>query len=521
MAQQKQITLRNVKGSALTYVEMDRNLSSFFHSASLSGTDLLLHYTGSTVLGPDYTPSSITVPLNPLLATITQLTVAGNFVGDIQYRINNTTLGANSSFKWDTKKSRLGVGVASPAATVHVLGNGEGSIVRLSASGPTKFSTTGYIDFTIGGYSLGSFGKTRSNSGDIYTDLPLKSNLITTVASADITRTNSTGLGIFTNTVNNALTVVGEIGVGTDTSQNQGLIGSIITAGVPLGKVSQASLPTGTGRLGLLIESPKRSGTTGTGGHVVVGINATGPVQNTAFSVVAGANGNYTVPILTATATGQIGINKPNPVEALDVFGNTTMTGTLTIKTVADSQGVNSKVLTVNGSGLVQYSNNLMPLGGIIMWGGPVSAIPTGWRLCDGGAAVNGITIPDLRERFIVGAGGDNPSVPNTSGYNVDSTGGESFVTLQESQMPAHGHRLTFGNYGSGQPGGSLEANSTINTRGDGGGDGHRYMLRPHPLINGVPPVPDRGRSSLVGGNQQHENRPPYYALAFIIYTGI
>jgi len=41
---QRQITLRNVKGSALTYAEMDKNLSSFFYSASLSGTDLLLHY---------------------------------------------------------------------------------------------------------------------------------------------------------------------------------------------------------------------------------------------------------------------------------------------------------------------------------------------------------------------------------------------------------------------------------------------------------------------------------------------
>jgi microcystin-dependent protein len=168
----------------------------------------------------------------------------------------------------------------------------------------------------------------------------------------------------------------------------------------------------------------------------------------------------------------------------------------------------------------VQYSNNLMPLGGIIMWSGSPTALPTGWALCDGIGTVNGSPIPDLRERFIVGAGGDNSSVPNTSGYNVGAIGGESFVTLQESQMPAHGHRLAFGDYGP-TSGVGLGADSTMNARGDNLGDLHKYQLQAHPLVNGVPPVPNKGRSSLVGGNQQHENRPPYYALAFIIYTGV
>ena len=52
-----------------------------------------------------------------------------------------------------------------------------------------------------------------------------------------------------------------------------------------------------------------------------------------------------------------------------------------------------------------------IPLGGIIMWSGNASStsVPTGFVLCDGnasgsGAAINGITIPDLRNRFIIGA---------------------------------------------------------------------------------------------------------------------
>ena len=99
--------------------------------------------------------------------------------------------------------------------------------------------------------------------------------------------------------------------------------------------------------------------------------------------------------------------------------GNINIDGTATIVTVADSQGDNSKVLTVNGSGLVQYSNNLMPKGGIIMWSGTIATIPTGWALCDGSGTWGGTNpIPDLRERFIVGAGGNNDGVV-TFDYNT------------------------------------------------------------------------------------------------------
>merc|ERR1711997_338506 len=52
----------------------------------------------------------------------------------------------------------------------------------------------------------------------------------------------------------------------------------------------------------------------------------------------------------------------------------------------------------------------LVPSGGIIMWSGSASAIPTGWSLCDG---TNGT--PDLRNRFVVGGG---------SSYGYGSTGG-------------------------------------------------------------------------------------------------
>ena len=56
-----------------------------------------------------------------------------------------------------------------------------------------------------------------------------------------------------------------------------------------------------------------------------------------------------------------------------------------------------------------------LPIGGIILWYGNINTIPSGFVLCDG---TNGT--PDLRDKFIVGAGGS---------YVVGETGGASTHT--------------------------------------------------------------------------------------------
>jgi hypothetical protein len=59
------------------------------------------------------------------------------------------------------------------------------------------------------------------------------------------------------------------------------------------------------------------------------------------------------------------------------------------------------------------------PVGGIIMWAGLESEIPTGWSLCDG---LNGT--PDLRSRFVLASGYDAA----TSQYVVGQSGGNVWV---------------------------------------------------------------------------------------------
>lgn len=42
--------------------------------------------------------------------------------------------------------------------------------------------------------------------------------------------------------------------------------------------------------------------------------------------------------------------------------------------------------------------------GFIMLWSGTVADIPAGWHLCDG-TVVKTWTLPDLRDRFLLGAG--------------------------------------------------------------------------------------------------------------------
>ena len=125
-----------------------------------------------------------------------------------------------------------------------------------------------------------------------------------------------------------------------------------------------------------------------------------------------------------------------------------------------------------------------IPVGMISMWSGSPNALPEGWALCDGS---NGT--PDLRGRFVVGY--SNTDID----YNaIGKTGGAKQITLTVDQMPAHTHTynapLTAGNH----PGGSSGYDR--------------------------PNLSESGFTGSRGGNQAHENRPPYYTLAYIMFKG-
>lgn len=156
---------------------------------------------------------------------------------------------------------------------------------------------------------------------------------------------------------------------------------------------------------------------------------------------------------------------------------------------------------------------NSVPSGVILMWSGAVSAIPTGYVICDGN---NGT--PNLTDRFVIHADADSGGT-----RNVGDTGGASTHSHADTlAAPAHTH-----------PVGSLvntaEASHThsLNTGADpsivflaessgydaatGAGSSHN-----HTISGSVGAATD---TALTGSVTDGDNIPKYYALAYIMKT--
>jgi len=96
------------------------------------------------------------------------------------------------------------------------------------------------------------------------------------------------------------------------------------------------------------------------------------------------------------------------------------------VNAIANTPATNDRTANVATTAFV---HNVMPTGMIIMWGGLVSNIPSGWHLCDGTGGT-----PDLQDRFIVGAGNN---------YNVGDSAGQNTTTLTTAMLPSHNHFVT------------------------------------------------------------------------------
>lgn len=169
--------------------------------------------------------------------------------------------------------------------------------------------------------------------------------------------------------------------------------------------------------------------------------------------------------------------------------------------------------------------NVAFPLGGIVLWSGSIATIPSGWLLCDGNSGT-----PNLTDRFIVGAG---------AGYAVGATGGSAQVVLTTAQLPSHTHSISGsvdangshshgvtdaghshsvtawlgaaspGSGGGADAGQRLSSNTTVGTSVSGTGISI--------VAGGVHSHTFSGTSGATGSASGHENRPPYYALAYIM----
>ncbi len=176
------------------------------------------------------------------------------------------------------------------------------------------------------------------------------------------------------------------------------------------------------------------------------------------------------------------------------VEGRTTLKGGLNVAAGETTVGsLTAANLVVEGSVRAGTSGSFagygtIPVGGIIMWSGSLNQIPDGWVLCNGQTS-NGQKTPDLSGKFVVGYSASD------SDYAIGKTGGEAKHRLLESEMPSHSHNIKFRSYDLVA---SWKDQRSFYSVSKGSEDQTKT-------------------TASAGGNQAHENRPPYYALCFIM----
>ena len=217
--------------------------------------------------------------------------------------------------------------------------------------------------------------------------------------------------------------------------------------------------------------------------------------------------GTYISDLVSANPPGTDAISQGDDhIRLLKSTIQASFPSTLTSAAIPNISGNANKLLAINSAGTQTewQANNSIPSGCIVMWSGAISAIPTGWFLCNGANST-----PNLTERFVVHADADSGGT-----YAVNETGG-SLTTgthaLVTAELPSHTHTLstegahthTINNNSSAtaSSGGTVVADWDPSVQ-TGSSGSHTHTVG----------------STGSGTAHSHGNTaPPYYALAYIM----
>lgn len=174
----------------------------------------------------------------------------------------------------------------------------------------------------------------------------------------------------------------------------------------------------------------------------------------------------------TATVSGQLLLQR-----------KTTIAGKASVKGSASFAG---DVVALDGAKVEGYG--IVPVGGIVPYSGSPSDLPDGWHICDG----TGNT-PNLKGMFVMG---------DFAG-NSKKSGGAERVALEGRNVPDHSHNGNF----------QTPSSRTVNFRWTVTENDGMWADRGNGDLFEVKTTTRYGSANVA----THENRPPFYALYYIM----
>ena len=503
---------------------------------------------GFKIVGPSYTKQQGISGAVPI--TLEDAAITGTFHNVLKIQFGNLTYATFSAdpaftpnppvpgFVTINPGITFSSNVASPTFNANLIGTVVGSVVGDVRGNVTATNLTGTLVGNVTGNLTGNVTATNTQSTNFSSsNVAITGGYINNLAN--VTATN----GVFTTVT------ATNIAINNVISTNVSIVGGNITSLTNLSSTnaqatnfSSSNVLIAGGNITSLtnLSSTNAQATNFSSSNIVVtGGNIAG-VTNLSSTNAQATNFSSANAIVTGgNITGLTNIsgtiaqfNQISSQNAQITGGNissvsgvgVSFTGAALNNSFATTRNVTDKSTAIATTAFV---HTVMPIGVIVMWGGQIGQIPSGWQLCDGS---NGT--PNLRGQFIVGAGG---------AYNPGDQGGAASVTLDATQMPIHTHGLS----------------GTINTSAAGGhthtinDPGHTHVgptlrsdqsgsqgpssgsvawgvgvnsattgITVNPVADHVHAVSLTGSTLSAGGSggttQGHENRPPYYALCYI-----
>ena len=170
-----------------------------------------------------------------------------------------------------------------------------------------------------------------------------------------------------------------------------------------------------------------------------------------------------------------------------------------------------------------------VPLGAILMWGGG-NTIPTGFTLCNAANAgtVNGITVPNLEDKFIIGAKQHSSGWKTNVTGSLGASGGNKDATLVSHEHTTDSIIETGSTSAKDLSGAITKISEGFNANGTATGvftktnDGTNTITESastSPVSGFTMDVNHRHSTDTQGSSATDANLPPYVALAYIIRT--